>query len=196
MSYQKDYTTTTFKNQTLRRLIMEDIVQLVVQFERDWESRFYPCLGQGSFWGVESDLALNGCKCKKIPELMPLGGSPEGQIRLQGILEGDGSAVERFDELLRWSPPPCWFPAQYGWKTARCWQAALSSVRAECAVVEAFYAALKLEVDDWMKVMEAACEANIRFNLDLVPFDNPQPAQVGWVRHKLECLAELFEDFF
>ena len=160
-----------------------EISQLVLQFERDWEARRYPYLGQACMMGVAYHL-LDGCCVKRPVEFSPHYGSPAAQIQMEGVLQGDGRAVERFKELAEWSPPPFWCPAQDGWRTARCLQAALESGGAESAGVVDIIGPLSAEIDDWLALMAAACEAEIRFQVDIEPCDDPPADLVRWVERE------------
>ncbi len=167
-----------------------EIVQLVVRLEWDWEARRYPYLGQACLMGVAHHL-LDGCCAKRPVEFSPHYGSPAAQIQMDGVLQGDGKAVERFKELSEWSPPPFWCPAQEGWRTARCLQSALGSGGAESAGVEDIIGPLNAEIDDWLQLMAAACEAEIRFQIDIEPCDDPPADLIRWVESDFDEMSEL-----
>lgn len=151
---------------------MMEIGQLVVRFERDGEPRLYPYLGQACLMGVAHSL-LQGYDCKRPVEFSPRYGNAAAQIKLGEVLHVDRNAVDPFEELAAWTPTPFWVLPSEGWRTARCLQAALASGGAIIAGVLDIIGPLSTEIDDWVERMDAAVNADIRFQVDVEACPEP-----------------------
>jgi hypothetical protein len=174
---------------TRRRTKMLEIGELVVCFERDWAPRRYPYLGQCCLLGVDHTL-LEGFDCKKPVEFSPHYGSPAAQVRMGEVLTGKDGVADRFEDLLNWTPPPFWVLPAEGWRTARCLQAALQGGAVNAGVVD-IIGPLSAEVDDWVELMEAAVDADIRFQVDLQECSNPPEDLVTWAERDAEDTVQM-----
>jgi hypothetical protein len=172
---------------------MSEIGQLVVRFERDWEPRTYPYLGQSCLMGI-ADHLIEGRTCKRVVEFTEQFGSPEGQLKMDEILQGDGEAADRLSALAEWTPPPYWTMPEEGWRTARCLQAALESGGALSADALDIAGPLSCEVDDWLQLMDAAVSANIRFQVTMEPCPHPPADLVRFVQRDFDETAALIRE--
>jgi len=169
---------------------MQTMVQLTVRFERDWEPRIYPYLGQCCLVGVIDQL-LSSYNCKRPVEFSPHYGSPAAQVRMGEVLTGEDGVADRFEDLLNWTPPPFWVLPAEGWRTAQCLMAALAGGGGASAGILDIIAPISAEVDDWLAVMNEAVEADIRFQVDLQECSNPPEDLVTWFERDTEDTAQM-----
>jgi hypothetical protein len=169
---------------------MMEIGQLVVRFERDWEPRHYPYLGQISLMGA-ADQLVAGYDCKRVVEFSPMFGSPAAQLALCEVLNGDGDAPERLEALGSSTPAPFWCLASAGWRTFRSAQAALESGGGKAAGLLDIIGPLSQEVDELVDLMNAAVDADIRFQVDMDTCDDPPEQLVRFVQRDFEEIASI-----
>jgi len=183
---------TDLKNKTRRRQ-MTEIGQLSVIFERDWKPRHYPYLGQTCLLGGDRAL-LEGFDCKKPVEFSPHYGSPAAQLNMGNVFQGDNDAVERFVQLVATPPAPFWVLPAEGWRTARCLQAAIQGQGAINAGVVDIIGPLSAEIDNWLAIMEAAVDADIRFHVEMAPCPNPPEDLVLFLQRDFDEVANLIRE--